>query len=720
MTARVGAVHLGWDVVTAAAGGGGTPIRPVQVEGTYTPPAYLLADSSGRLHTAGVDRRPDVGIAISDVRDIIGHPQIVVAGATWPAELVFRARLFNPLAGIGKHLGGAPAVVALPFPDDWPDPKVDEYARLVEQLGVIVEPLPESVALSGYVRALNLVRGPEPGPVVGATGVYSDGRGCLVVAVHGDDEEPTESMGLTIHPEALHDARAADNVVIEVMAAARTIGADTSTVLLTGNIAFNDALRLAFQNHLGHRLQVADHPMHALVLGATHLLANDIEADEYAPDPRLTQPAPGQPGYAQPGGAAAGASGQREASESGSGAMAVGQQAVAAADQQAGAAVAGQVARGTAAKPAAHDGVADGAQVAGGGGTHSASGAIDPAEGQTRRMTQAEAAQLAAQGHAAAAQGPGGTPSNPSSGEVPIASPSTRGLPPGLATVGGRFTRPPGTPADDQTTAVVGRQPGQAAGQGNSPTGSGVQPGGASGAAGQGYSGQSPGQQQVGAGNTPAGQDYSGQDYSGQGHAGQGYAGQGAGPYPPGHTAPGQSTGPHGQTPAAPGSGAGPYGLASGAPGPNAPYGQGAPGQGTGPHGQVGPGQSTGAHGQATAGQSTGPHGQVAPGQSTGPHGQVVPGQGYGSGAGGASGGYGQPGQYGPGGGGYGPHGPGGTSAGTGAGQGGAMYGGPMPSSGPQPPYPLSPDRDADSSDRDAAEGDRKRKGLWRKMKGKR
>ncbi len=678
-------MHLGWDVVTAAAGGGGTPIRPVQVEGTYTPPAYLLADSSGRLHTAGVDRRPDVGIAISDVRDIIGHPQIVVAGATWPAELVFRARLFNPLAGIGKHLGGAPAVVALPFPDDWPDPKVDEYARLVEQLGVIVEPLPESVALSGYVRALNLVRGPEPGPVVGATGVYSDGRGCLVVAVHGDDEEPTESMGLTIHPEALHDARAADNVVIEVMAAARTIGADTSTVLLTGNIAFNDALRLAFQNHLGHRLQVADHPMHALVLGATHLLANDIEADEYAPDPRLTQPAPGQPGYAQPGGGAAGTSGQRGAAESGSGAMEVGQQAVAAADRQAGAAVAGQVGYGTAADSAAHDGAADQAQAASrAGGAQSPSGGIDPAEGQTRRMTQAEAAQLAAQGHAAAAQGPGGTASNPPSGEVPIASPSTRGLPPGLATVGGRFTRPPGTPADDQTTAVVGQQPGQAAGQGNSPTGSGGQPGGASGAAGQGYSGQALGQQQAGSGNTPAGQDYSGQDYSGQGYAGQGYAGQGAGPYSPGPTAPGQSTGPHGQAPAAPGSGAGPYGQAPGTPGPNVPYGQGAPGQGTGPHGQV------------------------------------APGQGYGSGAGGASGGYGQPGQYGSGGGGYGPHGPGGTSAGTGAGQGGAMYGGPMPSSGPQSPHPLSPDRDADSSDRDAAEGDRKRKGLWRKMKGKR
>ncbi|MEU0546119.1 hypothetical protein ABZ319_40265, partial [Nocardia sp. NPDC005978] len=280
VTARVGAVHLGWDVVSVAAGGGGAPIRPVQVEGTYTPPAYLLADASGRLHTAGVDRRPDVGIAISDVRDILGHPQIVVAGATWPADLVFRARLHNPLAEIVKHLGGQADVVAVPFPDDWPDAKVEEFMRLVEQLGVVAEPLPESVAMSGYVRALGLVRAPGRGPAVGATGVYSDGRECLVVAVDGDDEQPTESVSVRITPEALHQARAADNVVIEVMAAARAVGADTSTVLLAGNVCFNDAIRLAFQNHLGHRFQVADHPMHALVLGATHLLVNDSELAE--------------------------------------------------------------------------------------------------------------------------------------------------------------------------------------------------------------------------------------------------------------------------------------------------------------------------------------------------------------------------------------------------------------------------------------------------------
>ncbi|MFI6045106.1 hypothetical protein ACIA8C_25985 [Nocardia sp. NPDC051321] len=295
VTVRVGAVHLGWDVVSVAAGGGGTPIRPVQVEGMWTPPAYLLADSSGRLHTAGVDRqRPDLGMAIADVRDILGHPQIVVAGATWPAELVFRARMYNPLAAIGKHLRGKPDLVALPFPDSWPDEKVEVYAGLVEQLDVTVEPLPESVALSGYVRALGLVHPPDQARPhgIGATGVYSDGRTVLVVAVHGDDEQPTESVDVPVTMESMRDARSADNVVIEVMAAARSIGADTSTVLLSGNVCFNDALRLAFQNHLGHRLQVADHPMHALVLGAAHLLVTDTEADEPEPSGRHAEPAP--------------------------------------------------------------------------------------------------------------------------------------------------------------------------------------------------------------------------------------------------------------------------------------------------------------------------------------------------------------------------------------------------------------------------------------------
>ncbi|RBO88857.1 hypothetical protein DFR74_10882 [Nocardia puris] len=286
-------MHLGWDVVSVAAGGGSTPIRPVQVEGTFTPPAYLLADASGRLHTAGVDRqRPDLGMAIADVRDIIGHSQIVVAGATWPAEMVFRARMYNPLASIGKYLRGKPDVVALPFPDGWPDEKVDAYAELVETLDVTVEPLPESVALSGYVRALGLVRPPDGRMPhgIGATGVYSDGRTMLVVAVHGDDEQPTESVDVPVGPDAMRDARSADNVVIEVMAAARAIGADTSTVLLTGNVCFNDALRLAFQNHLGHRLHVADHPMHALVLGATHLLVTDSDAGEPQSSGRHAEP----------------------------------------------------------------------------------------------------------------------------------------------------------------------------------------------------------------------------------------------------------------------------------------------------------------------------------------------------------------------------------------------------------------------------------------------
>ncbi len=288
-------MHLGWDVVSVAAGGGGIPIRPVQVEGMWTPPAYLLADSSGRLHTAGVERnRPDLGMAIADVRDILGHPQIVVAGATWPAELVFRARMYNPLAEIGKHLRGKPDLVALPFPDSWPEEKVEIYASMVEQLDVVVEPLPESVALSGYVRALGLVHPPDRARPngIGATGVYSDGRSMLVVAVHGDDEQPTESVDVPVDAEAMRDARSADDVVIEVMAAARSIGADTSTVLLSGNVRFNDALRLAFQNHLGHRLQVADHPMHALVLGAAHLLVSDTEESEPEPAGRHAEPAP--------------------------------------------------------------------------------------------------------------------------------------------------------------------------------------------------------------------------------------------------------------------------------------------------------------------------------------------------------------------------------------------------------------------------------------------
>ncbi|MFI6870120.1 hypothetical protein [Nocardia sp. NPDC050406] len=703
MTARVGAVHLGWDVVTVAAGGGGKPIRPVQVESTYTPPAYLLADSSGRLHTAGVDRRPDVGIAISDVRDIIGHPRIVIAGATWPAELVFRARLFNPLAAIGKHLGGAPDVVALPFPDDWPDEKVDEYARLVEQLGVAVEPLPESVALSGYVRALGLVRAE---PSVGATGVYSDGRGCLVVAVHGDDEEPTESMGVGIHPDALHDARAADNVVIEVMAAARTIGADTSTVLLTGNVAFNDALRLAFQNHLGHRLQVADHPMHAMVLGATHLLVNDSENyPEDAPYAGAGQPHPGagqppaphagrpQPGQAPPapGQAHAGAGQPSPApgqppSATGASQSGAAQSYSGAPQQASGAGAEADAARqggprhsspGSQVPPAAarsvdpvprqipssgqpqpqtpasmqplqrqpeplrqqpemtprHMDSPPSGESAGQSATGAPASPTDPA-GQTRRISQEEIAALAAQGMAAG-QGAG-------TGDVPIASQSSRNLPAGAPGMGSRFTRPPGTPADDQATAVVGRPPQ-----------------GAASAGGQGYSGYGP----HGPGNTPAGHEHSSQGGSGQGAAGQGGVGQ----YGP------SGTGAHAYSPQSPGQ----------------PYGQGGSGYSTGPQGVVG---------------------GYGPGGPT-------PGGGYGA----AQGGHGGEGGYGPAGqpGGY-ASGPGGSSAGNPAGQGGSGYAGPVPPTGSPSPYPPSRDTDADRSDQDSGEGESKRKGLWNKMKGKR
>lgn len=299
---RVGAVHLGWDVVSVAAGGSGVPIRPVQVEGSYNPPAYLLADASGKLYTAAAGRqRPDLGMAIPDVREILGHPQIVIAGATWPAELVFRARLYNPLASVGTHLRGKPDVVALPYPDDWPDPKIDAYARLVEQLDVEVEPIPESIALSGYVRALGLVRAPDHRlpDGLGATAVHFDGQvvdgraNVLVVAVHGDEERPTESVYVPIDPESTRDPRVADDTVIEVMAAARAIGADNSTVLLAGQVVFNETLRFAFRNHLGQRLKKAEHPMHALVLGATHLLVSENEDDDEEGDSAgYSQPAP--------------------------------------------------------------------------------------------------------------------------------------------------------------------------------------------------------------------------------------------------------------------------------------------------------------------------------------------------------------------------------------------------------------------------------------------
>lgn len=445
VTVRVGAVHLGWDVVSVAAGGGGTPIRPVQVEGTYTPPAYLLADSSGGLHTAGMERqRPDLGMAIADVRDILGHPQIVVAGATWPAELVFRARMYNPLAAIGKYLRGKPDLVALPFPDGWPDAKVDVYVDLVERLDVTVEPLPESVALSGYVRALGLVRSPDDRNPhgIGATGVYSDGRTMLVVAVHGDDEQPTESVDVPVTAEAMRDARSADNVVIEVMAAARSIGADTSTVLLSGNVCFNDALRLAFQNHLGHRLHVADHPMHALVLGASHLLVTDNENGEPESAGRHAEPPPPRVRQVE--------SAQYQAESAQQQAHSV-QRQVEAAQAQALSAQQAEALQGRSDVPSRSEQVGRPEQ----GPVRSGQGPVRSEHGQGQRE--------AGQSHPPVVQyGPGYPtvqPSTEPTGEEPTTRVSRESLPPNLAELGSRFTRPPGQYPDEQPPSVVGRPP---------------------------------------------------------------------------------------------------------------------------------------------------------------------------------------------------------------------------------------------------------------------
>ncbi|WP_245663187.1 hypothetical protein [Nocardia inohanensis] len=874
MTARVGAVHLGWDVVSVAAGGGGSPIRPVQVEGTYTPPAYLLADSSGRLHTAGVDRRPDVGIAISDVRDILGHPQIVVAGATWPADLVFRARLHNPVEAIVKHLGGAPDVIAVPFPDEWPDPKVDEYVRLVELLGYPAEPLPESVALSGYVRALGLVRAPGRGPAVGATGVYSDGRECLVVAVHGDDDRPTESVSVPIDAEALHDARSADNVVIEVMAAARAIDADTSTILLTGNVCFNDALRLAFQNHLGHRFQVADHPMHALVLGAAHLLVADSDAGDHPePQPRHQHPHASPEGSGRPpahgagspqastgpaGGAApgpgpagsAGASGsmQGDTNAPGLGAapgmetvidspsrridqgprhvpqpqpqspaqldpmqrqpeplpqqpemvqrhtdspptsespsprpdsvrppMSTPSAAPAVGEDeetrritpddiaQMNAVVAHHAdAKRRAAQSSAQP--ADPTQRVTADDLARASGAGQHAD-VTRRVTAEDLAQAGGTGsqqagaspHQAGAGVNQGDSAQPGTPEDLGQAGSSRSLPPGLANVGSRFTRPPAkasSPADDQMTAVMGRpqqpgtgqppqqpggayapgaygapqgpstgsygavQPGSPGAQPGSPGGYGQVPGADS--AGGGY-GQVPG---YGSAGSPAQGGYgygpdAGQSGSGYGpdasRSGYGSdAGQGGSGYGPDATQGGSGYGPDS------GQGGGGYGPGSGsaAGGYGPGGGSGAAGYGTGSNPVVG-GYGQGGN-PAAGGYGSAPGGE---------HGAAGgPGGAYGNAGGqGGSGGYpGAGGGYGPGGTGYGAPGGGaapgsGNFAGPGGnapGQGGSGYGGAMPPTGPRPSG--SPEDAAGQSDSSSeSEGGRKpRKGkLWNKMK---
>lgn len=291
MVARVGAIHLGWDVLTVAAGGGDKPIRPVTVEGSFTTPAYLLADRDGQLHTSGVERsRPDLGVAIADVRDILGYPQIVVAGATWPASAVYRARLFNPMAAIAEYFGGPFDALALPYPDSWPEEKVDTLAYLVETLGLPVEPLPESVAVAGYVRAMGLVGADNIGD--GMTAIYSDGRAAIAVAVHADEERPTESADVDVPQAAQIDSAVADAFVQEALGTARSMGANTANVVLMGNVCFNDPVRLAFQNHLGRRLTVSDHPVHSIVLGAASLLVTE----DFEPEPVGTRFQP--PAYA--------------------------------------------------------------------------------------------------------------------------------------------------------------------------------------------------------------------------------------------------------------------------------------------------------------------------------------------------------------------------------------------------------------------------------------
>lgn len=265
---------MNWDVVAVAAGGGGLPIRPLTVEGSYTTPAYLLADASGGLHTKGVGQgRGDLGLAIADVREILGYREIVVAGATWPVDAVYRARLFNPLGEIAAYVG-RPDLVALPYPDGWPSYRVDQLGALVEAQGVLVEMIPESIALAGYVRAGGLL---EPG-CTGVTVVYCDGRRVLVVGVHLDDYRPTESIGVPFPPAATTVTEVADRLVYEVSGAARAIQADTSRVLLVGNACFDTVLRNAFRNHLGPRLRIVEQPLHAVALGAAGVIVAELEA----------------------------------------------------------------------------------------------------------------------------------------------------------------------------------------------------------------------------------------------------------------------------------------------------------------------------------------------------------------------------------------------------------------------------------------------------------
>lgn len=272
---RIGAVHLGWNVLAVAAGGGDKPVRPIQVEGSFTPPAYLLADRQGRLHTGGgAKTKVGVGLAIADVREVLAYPSVVIAGATWPTSAIFRARLHNPITEIRSYLGDVD-LLALPYPYDWDDATIDTYCELVAALGVDVDPVPESVALAGYVRATEFG---GDAVTTGMTAVYCDMRTALVVAVHADPDKPTESVDVTVSPDAKSDPHAADQFVYDIMSAARSVQGETTTVVLTGAVCFNDSIRLAFRNHLGPRLHIADHPMHAIALGAVDMLAAETIA----------------------------------------------------------------------------------------------------------------------------------------------------------------------------------------------------------------------------------------------------------------------------------------------------------------------------------------------------------------------------------------------------------------------------------------------------------
>jgi hypothetical protein len=199
---------------------------------------------------------------------------------------------------------------------------------------------------------------------------------------------------------------------------------------------------LAFQNHLGHRLQVADHPMHALVLGAAHLLATDNENGEPESAGRHAEPTPPRPAPAPP----------RQA-----------EQVPSRPDLSAPRPV----------EPAPHS--VESAQ-------HQAEAvqqqAISP-QRQAEAQRQVDSPQRQAepvQGRPDQSQpqwpvqyGPGYPTVGPAPEAMPSEEPTTRvpreevsrGLPPGLAELGSRFTRPPGQQPDEQRTTAMGHPPAQ-------------------------------------------------------------------------------------------------------------------------------------------------------------------------------------------------------------------------------------------------------------------